>query len=325
VKTILVTGGAGFIGSHLCKRLLEEGNKVKCLDFFLSSSADNIRPLLNHPNFTFLYRDVEFCNDLYFSGLDQIYNLACPSLPVHFNLDPIKVTKTAVIGTINMLELARKTGATLLQASTSEVYGDPLVCPQNESYSGNVNPLGKRSCYDEGKRCAESLCVNYHQQFGVKVKIARIFNTYGPHMIANEGGVVSNFVVQAIKGEPITIHGDGSQTRSFMYVDDLIEGMIRMMNETSDDCIGPWNLGNPNEITIMELAKEIIRLTDSKSEVITLPRPADDPTRRCPDISKAKAELNNWEPVIKLEEGLGETINYYKSLIAPTYGETSNK
>ncbi|MDD6210997.1 MAG: SDR family oxidoreductase [Bacteroidales bacterium] len=309
-KRILVTGGARFIGSHLCDRLINEGNKVICLDNYFTGNKENIQHLLNHPNFEMVYHDVI---TPYHAEVDEIYNLACPASPIHYQYDAIKTIKTSILGVINMLGVAKQSNAKILQASTSEVYGDPVVHPQPESYWGNVNPIGIRSCYDEGKRCAETLCMDYHRQNQVKIKIIRIFNTYGSRMHPSDGRVVSNFIVQALKGEDITIYGDGSQTRSFQYVDDLIEGMIRMM-QTEDDFIGPVNIGNPGEFTILELAREIIRLTDSPSKLIFKPLPSDDPQQRQPDISLAYEKLNRWRPEINLEEGLKRTIQYFKSL-----------
>jgi len=311
MKKILITGGAGFIGSHLCERLLNEGNEVVCLDNFFTGSKKNIIHLLKNPYFEFIRHDVTIP---FFIEVDEIYNMACPASPIHYQYNPIKTIKTSVMGAINMLGLAKRIKAKILQASTSEVYGDPTVHPQVEGYWGNVNPIGSRSCYDEGKRCAESLFVNYHQQNKVKIKIARIFNTYGPNMSPNDGRVVSNFIVQALKGEDITIYGDGTQTRSFQYIDDLVEGLIRLMN-TGDNFTGPVNIGNPDEFTMLELANEVIRLTGSKSEITFLPLPADDPTQRQPDITLAKKELNNWQPNIKLSEGLIKTIEYFKTVI----------
>lgn len=307
MKRVLVTGGAGFIGSHLCERLLNEGNEVICLDNLFSSSKDKIIPFFDNPYFEFVRQDVTFP---YFAEVDEIYNLACPASPVHYQHDAIQTIKTSVMGAINMLGLAKRVNAKILQASTSEVYGDPEIHPQTEEYWGHVNPIGIRSCYDEGKRCAESLFVNYHQQNDVKIKIIRIFNTYGPRMELNDGRVVSNFIIQALKGEDITIYGDGLQSRSFQYVDDLVEGMIRMMN-TSDDFVGPVNIGNPIEFTMLELAEIILELTGSKSKIINLPLPTDDPTQRQPNIDLARKELNNWEPRIQLKEGLQKTIEYF--------------
>lgn len=307
MKRILITGGAGFIGSHLCERLLNEGNEVICLDNLFSSSKNKIIPFMNNPHFEFVRHDVTFP---YFAEVDEIFNLACPASPVHYQVNPIKTIKTSVMGAINMLGLAKRVNAKILQASTSEVYGDPNVHPQTEEYWGHVNPIGIRSCYDEGKRCAESLFVNYHQQNRVKIKIVRIFNTYGPRMELNDGRVVSNFIIQALKNEDITIYGDGSQSRSFQYVDDLVEGMIRMMN-TSDDFTGPVNIGNPIEFTMLELAEIILKLTGSKSKIVNLPLPEDDPTQRQPNIDLAKKELNNWHPTVQLKEGLQKTIEYF--------------
>ncbi len=306
-KKILVTGGAGFIGSHLCERLLNEENEVICLDNYFTGSKQNISHLLSNPYFEIIRHDV--INPI-FLEVDEIYNLACPASPVHYQYNPIKTIKTSVMGAINMLGLAKRIKAKILQASTSEVYGDPMVHPQTEEYWGNVNPIGSRSCYDEGKRCAESLFINYWKQNNVRIKIIRIFNTYGPRMHPNDGRVVSNFIVQALKNEEITVFGDGRQTRSFQYVSDLIEAMIRMMN-TSNDITGPINIGNPEEFTILELAEKIIQLTKSKSRIVFKPLPEDDPIQRQPDISKAK-EILNWQPTIKLEEGLIYTIEYFK-------------
>lgn len=310
MRRILVTGGAGFIGSHLCERLLSDGNEVICLDNYFTGSKQNIIHLLDNPYFELIRHDV---THPFFVEADEIYNLACPASPVHYQYNPIKTIKTSVMGAINMLGLAKRIRAKILQASTSEVYGDPLVHPQPEDYWGNVNPIGLRSCYDEGKRCAESLFLNYYRQNNVRIKIIRIFNTYGPRMHPNDGRVVSNFIVQALKNEPITIFGDGTQTRSFQYVDDLLEGMIRMMR-SDDNFIGPVNIGNPNEFSMLELAKEVVELTNSKSPLVFKPLPADDPTQRQPDISLAKKELN-WEPKVQLREGLVKTINYFDHLL----------
>ena len=307
MSRILVTGGAGFIGSHLCERLLREGNEVICLDNYFTGSKDNIRHLLGNDHFELVRHDVI---NPYHAEVDEIYNLACPASPPHYQYNPIKTIKTSVMGAINMLGLAKRTKAKILQASTSEVYGDPAIHPQLESYWGNVNPIGIRSCYDEGKRCAETLFMDYHRQNGVCIKIIRIFNTYGPRMNPNDGRVVSNFIVQALKGEDITIYGDGTQTRSFQYVDDLIEVMIRMM-ATGDDFIGPVNTGNPGEFTMLELAQKIIELTNSKSRIVYRPLPCDDPRQRKPDITLAKEKLD-WEPGIRLEEGLRRTIAYFE-------------
>lgn len=312
MKRILVTGGAGFIGSHLCERLLNEGNDVICLDNYFTGTKDNVIHLLSNPHFELVRHDVI---EPYYAEVDEIYNLACPASPIHYQYNPIKTIKTSVMGAINMLGLAKRVKAKILQASTSEVYGDPKIHPQPESYWGNVNPIGTRSCYDEGKRCAETLFMDYHWQNDVKIKIVRIFNTYGPKMHPNDGRVVSNFIIQALKNEPITIYGDGSQTRSFQYVDDLIEGFLKMMN-TSDDFIGPINIGNPNEFSILELAEKVIKLANSKSKIEFYPLPQDDPTQRKPDISLAKEMLKGWEPKILLNEGLVKTINYFKKIIA---------
>ncbi|MCK3685162.1 UDP-glucuronic acid decarboxylase family protein [Maribellus sp. YY47] len=316
MKRILVTGGAGFIGSHLCERLLNEGNDVICLDNYFTGSKRNILHLLGHPLFELVRQDV---THPYFAEVDEVYNLACPASPVHYQYNAIKTIKTSVMGAINMLGLAKRVKAKILQASTSEVYGDPSIHPQPEDYWGNVNPIGPRSCYDEGKRCAESLFMNYHVQNGVKIKIVRIFNTYGPNMNPDDGRVVSNFIVQALKGEDITIFGDGSQTRSFQYVDDLVEGMLRMM-QTPDDFTGPVNIGNPNEFTMTELAQTILDLTGSSSKMVFHPLPADDPRQRQPDISLAQQTLNNWEPKVQLREGLKKTIAYFDDLLSETEG-----
>lgn len=309
-KRILVTGGAGFLGSHLCARLVEQGHDVICADNFFTGTKDNIASLLGKPNFELLRHDVTF--PLYVE-VDEIYNLACPASPIHYQHDPVQTTKTSVHGAINMLGLAKRTGAKILQASTSEVYGDPQVHPQHESYWGHVNPIGERSCYDEGKRCAETLFFDYYRQHSLRIKVARIFNTYGPHMHPNDGRVVSNFIMQALRGEPITIFGDGSQTRSFCYVDDLIEAFIRLMG-TGDEITGPVNLGNPNEFTIRELAEKVIQLTNSKSELVSRPLPSDDPLQRQPDIGEAKRMLD-WEPKIQLDAGLRETILYFEGML----------
>lgn len=306
---ILVAGGAGFLGSHLCKRLLDEGNEVICVDNFFTSSKRNIISLMQNPNFELMRHDVTF--PLYIE-VDQIYNLACPASPVHYQFDPVQTVKTNVHGAINMLGLAKRTRAKIFQASTSEVYGDPEVHPQVEEYWGRVNPIGIRSCYDEGKRCAETLFFDYHRQHQVRIKVARIFNTYGPNMQPNDGRVVSNFIIQAIQGDDITIYGDGSQTRSFCYVDDLIEGFVRLM-ATDDGVVGPINLGNPNEFTIRELAEQVIDLTGSKSKIIFKPLPQDDPKQRRPDISKATETLG-WLPATQVREGLAKTVAYFKSL-----------
>lgn len=311
MKRILVTGGAGFIGSHLCERLLRKGHEVLCLDNYFTGSKKNIAHLIENPYFELIRHDV---TAPYFVEVDEIYNLACPASPIHYQYNPIKTVKTSVMGAINMLGLAKRISAKVLQASTSEVYGDPSVHPQPESYWGNVNPIGVRSCYDEGKRCAETLFTDYHQQNQVRIKIIRIFNTYGPKMHPNDGRVVSNFIVQALQNQEITIHGDGSQTRSFQYVDDLLEGMIRMM-QTGDNITGPVNLGNPVEFTILELAEKIIEMTGSRSEIGFLPLPQDDPAQRQPDISLAKKILDGWSPVVNLEAGLKKTITYFDHLL----------
>jgi len=309
-KRILVTGGAGFLGSHLCERLLDEGNEVICLDNYFTGSKKNIIHLLNNPFFELVRHDV---TTPFLIEADEIYNLACPASPIHYQYNPIKTIKTSVMGAINMLGLAKRIKAKILQASTSEVYGDPQVHPQPETYWGHVNPIGSRACYDEGKRCAEALFMNYHLQNQVRIKILRIFNTYGPRMHPHDGRVVSNFIVQALQGEDITIYGDGSQTRSFCYRDDLIEGMIRFMN-SEESFIGPMNLGNPGEFTILELAEKVLRLTKSSSKMVFNPLPADDPMQRQPDITIAKSKLN-WEPKVNLEEGLIRTIDYFKTII----------
>lgn len=308
-KTILVTGGAGFIGSHLCERLLNEDNEVICMDNFFTGSKENIRHLLSNPHFELIRHDIVHPA---FVEVDEIYNLACPASPVHYQYNPVKTIKTSVMGAVNMLGLARRVKAKILQASTSEVYGNPNVHPQPESYWGNVNPIGIRSCYDEGKRCAETLFFDYHRQNNLKIKVVRIFNTYGPRMHPNDGRVVSNFIVQALKGKDITIYGDGSQTRSFCFVDDMVGGLISMMNST-DELIGPVNLGNPAEFTIRELAEKVILMTGSKSKIVFKPLPADDPERRKPDIALAKERLN-WEPTVHLEKGLEKTIAYFSYL-----------
>ena len=307
MKRILVSGGAGFIGSHLCTRLINDGHEVICLDNFFTGSKDNIAHLMGNHHFEVVRHDVTYP---YSAEVDEIYNLACPASPIHYQHDPIQTAKTSVMGAINMLGLAMRLDAKVLQASTSEVYGDPIVHPQPEHYWGNVNPVGYRSCYDEGKRCAETLFMDYHRQNDVRVKIIRIFNTYGPRMLPNDGRVVSNFVLQALNNEDITIYGDGTQTRSFQYIDDLIEGMIRMM-ETEDDFTGPVNLGNPNEFSIQELAEKIIAMTGSSSKIVFKSLPNDDPKQRQPDITLAKKKLG-WEPTIELEDGLSRMIEYFK-------------
>jgi len=307
----MVTGGAGFLGSHLIDRLLERGSDVICVDNLFTGSKDNIAHLRDHPQFEFIRHDVTFP---LFIEVDEIYNLACPASPIHYQHDPVQTTKTSVHGAINMLGLAKRLGVRILQASTSEVYGDPSVHPQTEDYWGHVNPIGPRSCYDEGKRCAETLFFDYHRQHKLPIKVMRIFNTYGPRMHPADGRVVSNFIVQALRGEPISIYGDGSQTRSFCYVDDLIEGMIALM-ESGPDVTGPINIGNPNEFTIRELAEKVIALIGSKSELIQHPLPTDDPKQRQPDISRAKQMLN-WEPKILLDEGLRKTVDYFRNMQA---------
>ena len=311
MKRILITGGAGFIGSHLCERLLNEGNEVISLDNYFTGSKKNIVHLLKHPYFEIIRHDVTMP---FFIEVDEIYNLACPASPIHYQYNPIKTVKTSVMGAINMLGLAKRIKAKILQASTSEVYGDPQVHPQTEDYWGHVNPIGKRSCYDEGKRVAETLFMNYHEQNDVRIKIARIFNTYGPNMHPNDGRVVSNFIVQALKGNDITVYGDGQQTRSFQYVDDLLEGFIRLM-ATGNNFNGPVNLGNPVEFTILELAEKVINMTGSKSKIIFKPLPSDDPLQRKPDIGLAKRVLD-WEPLVPLDDGLKKTISYFDQLLS---------
>ena len=309
MKRILVTGGAGFLGSHLCDRLIAAGNDVICLDNLFTGSKDNIRHLLDNPYFEFIRHDVTM--PIYLE-VDQIYNLACPASPVHYQYNPIKTAKTSVVGAMNMLGLAKRTGSRILQASTSEVYGNPEVHPQPESYWGSVNPIGRRSCYDEGKRMAETLFFDYHRQHGVDIRVIRIFNTYGPRMNPSDGRVVSNFIVQALRGEDITVYGDGSQTRSFCYVDDLVDGMVRMMG--AEDFIGPVNLGNPGEFTMLELAEKVIALTGAGSQIVYRPLPSDDPTQRQPVIDLAKERLA-WGPTIALEDGLRKTIAYFKEIL----------
>ena len=316
MRRILVTGGAGFIGSHLCTRLVNEGNDVICMDNFFTGSKENIIHLIGNPHFEMIRHDVI---NPFHAEVDQIYNLACPASPVNYQHNPIKTTKTSVMGAINMLGLAKRTNAKILQASTSEVYGDPIIHPQPESYWGNVNTIGIRSCYDEGKRCAETLFMDYHRQNRVKIKIIRIFNTFGPKMNSNDGRVVSNFIVQALGNRDITLYGDGKQTRSFQYIDDLVEGMIRVM-ETDDTFTGPINIGNPNEFTIRGLAEKIVKLTGSHSRLIHKELPLDDPKQRQPDISLAK-KLLNWEPTVQLDEGLSMTIDYFKKYIANRNGD----
>ena len=310
MKCVLVTGGAGFLGSHLCDRLIQSGNHVICLDNFFTGTKDNIQHLMENSHFELEEREIIWP---YIKNVDEIYNLACPASPVHYQYDPVKTINTSVLGAINMLELAKGAGAKILQASTSEVYGDPVIHPQTEDYWGNVNPIGVRSCYDEGTRCAETLCMDYHRQMGVIVKIIRIFNTYGPRMAQNDGRVVSNFIVNALLGKDIEIYGDGTQTRSFQYVDDLIEGMIRVMN-TEDEFTGPVNLGNPGEFTMLELANLVLELTGSKSDIVFSTLPKDDPRKRKPNITLAKTKLD-WEPTIPLREGLLKTIDYFRSIL----------
>jgi len=312
-KRIMVTGGAGFLGSHLCEKLLEDGHDVLCVDNFFTGSRRNVAPLMGDPNFELMRHDVTF--PLYVE-VDEIYNLACPASPVHYQFDPVQTTKTSVHGAINMLGLAKRVRAKIFQASTSEVYGDPSEHPQREEYWGNVNPIGYRSCYDEGKRCAETLFFDYHRQHHLRIKVARIFNTYGPRMHPNDGRVVSNFIVQALRGEEISIYGDGSQSRAFCYVDDMIDGFVRMM-DAPDSVTGPINLGNPSEFTIRELAERVIDLTGSSSKISYKPLPHDDPRQRCPDISKAR-ELLDWKPVTSLNEGLLKTINYFENQLSGT-------
>ena len=309
-KKVLVTGGAGFVGSHLCERLLSDGHEVVCLDNYFTGQKENVVHLMNNPYFELIRHDVTMP---FFIEVDEIYNLACPASPIHYQYNAIKTMKTSVMGAINMLGLAKRIRARILQASTSEVYGDPQVHPQVETYWGHVNPIGERSCYDEGKRSAETLFVSYHKQNNVKIKIIRIFNTYGPRMHPNDGRVVSNFIVQALKNQDITIYGEGNQTRSFQYVDDLIEGMVRMM-ASREEFIGPVNIGNPNEFTILELAEKVIQLTGSKSKIIKMPLPPDDPMHRQPDITLAKKELD-WSPKIQLDEGLAKTIEYFRQIV----------
>ncbi|MBQ7762306.1 MAG: SDR family oxidoreductase [Flavobacteriales bacterium] len=311
MKRVLITGGAGFIGSHLCERLLGDGCDVICLDNYFTGSKDNVRHLLDNHNFELVRHDV---TEPFYAEVDEIYNLACPASPVHYQYNPIKTMKTSFYGAMNMLGLAKRTKAKILQASTSEVYGDPAVHPQQEGYWGNVNPIGLRSCYDEGKRASETLFMDYHRQNGVRIKIVRIFNTYGPRMNPSDGRVVSNFIVQALRGEDITIYGDGMQTRSFQYVDDLVEAMVRMM-ATGDDFTGPVNTGNPGEFTMLELAEKVISMTGSKSKLVFMPLPSDDPKQRKPDISLAYEKLGGWQPSVKLEDGLAKTIAYFKDIL----------
>lgn len=313
MNRILVTGGAGFVGSNLCARLLQDpNNQVTVLDNLFTGRLRNIQPFLENPRFSFMEGDVKQWHDI---PCDQIYNAACPASPPAYQKSPTDTTKTCIFGILNMLELAKKYDATLLQFSTSEVYGDPEVHPQVETYRGCVNPIGIRSCYDEGKRCAEALCFDYNREFGTKIKVIRIFNTYGPNMDPNDGRVVSNFIMQALRGEDLTVYGDGTQTRSFQYVDDLIEGIVRMMNDSRADFLGPVNLGNPGEFTMLELAQKVLQHTGSKSKLVFKPLPSDDPTRRQANISVAKRELNGWEPKIALDEGLEKSIAYFKTLL----------
>ena len=309
MKRILVSGGGGFIGSHLCTRLVNEGHDVICLDNFFTGSKDNIKHLMGNHHFEVVRHDVTYP---YSAEVDEIYNLACPASPIHYQHDPIQTAKTSVMGAINMLGLAMRLDAKILQASTSEVYGDPIIHPQPESYWGNVNPVGYRSCYDEGKRCAETLFMDYYRQNQTRIKIIRIFNTYGPRMLPNDGRVVSNFIIQALNNEDITIYGDGKQTRSFQYIDDLIEGMVRMM-DTEDDFTGPINIGNPNEFPVLELAERVIRMTGSTSKIVFKPLPTDDPKQRQPDIKLAKEKLG-WQPTVELEDGLKRMIEYFKNV-----------
>jgi len=311
LKRILVTGGGGFIGSHLCEKLLKGGSEVLCVDNFFTGAKDNIAHIMNNPYFEAMRHDITF--PLYVE-VDEIYNLACPASPIHYQLDPVQTIKTAVHGAINMLGLAKRLKTKILQASTSEVYGNPAVHPQPETYWGSVNPIGVRSCYDEGKRCAETLFFDYHRQHKLKIKVARIFNTYGPRMHLNDGRVVSNFIIQALSGEDITVYGDGTQTRSFCYIDDMVDGLIKLMN-TPDDLTGPVNLGNPSEISILELVEKVLKITKSRSKIVYKPLPQDDPVRRCPDITLAKKRLG-WQPKTNLEEGLKKTVGYFKRILS---------
>jgi UDP-glucuronate decarboxylase len=322
-KRILVTGGAGFLGSHLCERLLKQGHDVLCVDNYFTGTKANIAHLLPNPHFELMRHDVTF--PLYIE-VDEIYNLACPASPIHYQFDPVQTTKTSVHGAINMLGLAKRVKAKILQASTSEVYGDPKIHPQTEDYWGHVNPIGLRSCYDEGKRCAETLFFDYHRQHKLRIKVARIFNTYGPRMHPNDGRVVSNFIVQALKREDITIYGDGSQTRSFCYRDDLIEAMIRLMN-TGDDFTGPVNIGNPGEFTMLQLAEKVIELTGSTSRIVHRPLPSDDPMQRKPDLTLARKHLGGWEPTTQLDDGLRKTIEYFDALLSGAFarGEAADR
>jgi len=311
LKRILVTGGGGFIGSHLCEKLLKGGSEVLCVDNFFTGAKDNIAHIMNNPYFEAMRHDITF--PLYVE-VDEIYNLACPASPIHYQVDPVQTIKTAVHGAINMLGLAKRLKTKILQASTSEVYGNPAVHPQPETYWGSVNPIGVRSCYDEGKRCAETLFFDYHRQHKLKIKVARIFNTYGPRMHLNDGRVVSNFIIQALSGKDITVYGDGTQTRSFCYIDDMVDGLIKLMN-TPDDLTGPVNLGNPSEISILELVEKVLKITKSRSKIVYKPLPQDDPVRRCPDITLAKKRLG-WQPKTNLEEGLKKTVGYFKRILS---------
>jgi UDP-glucuronate decarboxylase len=313
-KRILVTGGSGFVGSHLCERLFRKGDDVLCVDNYFTGRKENIAHLIGQTHFEALRHDVTIPLQV---EVDEIYNLACPASPVHYQYDPVQTTKTSVIGAINMLDLAKRVGAKILQASTSEVYGDPTVHPQTETYRGNVNTLGPRACYDEGKRCAETLCFDYYRQHRVKIKVVRIFNTYGPHMHPNDGRVVSNFIIQALKGADITLYGDGRQTRAFCYVDDLVVGLTRLM-ATGNDVTGPVNIGNPQEIAVRELAERVIRLTESTSRIVHKPLPEDDPMQRCPDITLAGQLLGGWRPTVPLDEGLRRTIQYFRAMLRQT-------
>ena len=317
-KRILVTGGAGFLGSHLCERLIAQGQDVLCVDNFFTGRKDNVAHLLKHPRFELMRHDITF--PLYVE-VDEIYNLACPASPIHYQFDPVQTTKTSVLGAINMLGLAKRVRARIFQASTSEIYGDPIVHPQREDYRGNVNSIGPRACYDEGKRCAETLFFDYHRQHKLQIRVARIFNTYGPRMHPNDGRVVSNFIVQALKGEPITLYGEGTQTRAFCYVDDLVEGFLRLM-AAPDDVTGPINLGNPVETTVAELAHKIIALIGSRSKIERRPLPVDDPVQRCPDISRAR-DILNWEPRVPLDTGLERTIAYFDRLLTDAGEKTT--
>jgi UDP-glucuronate decarboxylase len=316
LKRMLVTGGGGFIGSHLCEKLLKGGSEVLCVDNFFTGTKSNVAHIMNNPYFEAMRHDITF--PLYLE-VDEIYNLACPASPIHYQFDPVQTIKTAVHGAINMLGLAKRLKIKILQASTSEIYGNPAVHPQPETYWGSVNPIGVRSCYDEGKRCAETLFFDYHRQHKLKIKVARIFNTYGPRMHLNDGRVVSNFIIQALSGRNITVYGDGTQTRSFCYVDDMIDGLVKLMN-TSDDFTGPVNLGNPSEISILELAEKVLKITKSRSKIVHKPLPQDDPVRRCPDITLAKKRLG-WQPKTNLDEGLKKTVEYFKRILSVTARE----